>query len=299
MGNSKIGIIGVGNIGSRVAKCLSKHYEIIGYDIVYDKVEKIQCSNIKPVANNREVAEKCDVIFMSLPGPQEVLSTMLGEEGILEQLKDNSTVIDLTTNSPDAIITIGKELDSSGINFIEMPVTGGIMAAETGTLSAFVGGDVGTYKKMKPILDLFSHKRTHYGEFGKASIAKLLNNRIGIQCSFLVIESLIIGAKHSIDPQMLLDSIESGSGGNVQVPRLRDVLFTSDFENGFPSRLAVKDLHLISDVEISAGASRGATTDALKLYMETAESGFEEQDFAVVVKILEQRLQQSLLRGES
>lgn len=288
MKKNVIGIIGTGNIGSRVALQLSKDSIVYGYDIVQEKVNKIKHQNFKAVNSNIDIAKNCNIIFLSLPGPDEVLKT-LSIDGILDYLKAGTIIVDLSTSYPETQVYLYDLLATKNVYFLEMPVSGGITAAKNGNLSAFVSGDENIYNELESTLDYFSKSRTYFGELGKATFAKLINNRIAILNSFMLSEAIITGRKNGISDTLLLESIQASSGNNAQIQRLGETIFSGNYLNGFPSRLAVKDLKLINKLEKSLNISSGGTIDALKMYQVSAKEN-SELDFSIVVKLLEEKL---------
>lgn len=289
-----VGMIGVGNMGSRIAARLARSHKVWGFDIIPEKVARLKGQQVSMASSAAEIVNKCNAVFMSLPGPKEVVDTVCGRDGILARNCSGLIVVDLTTSSPDATKLVASHLSAAGARFLEMPVSGGVVAAEQGDLTAFASGPPDLHAEIAPVVGLFTKKRTFLGEYGKASVLKLLNNRIALQCMFLDTESLVIGAKCGIDPMVALNALDGGSATNAQLQRLRQHLFPPNLDCGFPCRLAVKDLGLIHDLECLAGASTAGTTITQAEFEAAVEAGYGELDQSAICRIMERRLGQTI-----
>ena len=161
MSSYRIGIIGVGNMGSRIAKrLLDAGEEIIGYD--RDEARQ-DATGIPSASSPGSLVSDVDVVLLSLPDSRVIESVVLGDEGLVSHSHSGQIVVDLSTASPESSVRIHDELATHGVEFLDAGISGGAKAAETGKLTLMVGGSAEALEKVRPVLDHFSSNVFHMG----------------------------------------------------------------------------------------------------------------------------------------
>ena len=285
MDEINIGFIGLGNMGHHQCRALiQSSYKVTVHDINKEAAIPFLELGASWADNPKEVAQRCDVIFTSLPGPIEIEIVATGEAGLLDGISNGSVWADLSTGSPKLIRRLHETFAAKGASILDAPVSGRKSDENgvglNGVLSIMVGGDEETYLKVKPIFESFGEKVTYTGEIGSATICKLMNNIYQYGLERLLVESFTVGVKAGVPAETLLECIRNGSGGrgdilNVHVPNM---YMRGNFEKGHSTfRIAKKDVALALELgreydvpmqqatdtynELTAGANRKEWAD--------------------------------------
>ncbi|MCI0441103.1 MAG: NAD(P)-dependent oxidoreductase, partial [Chloroflexi bacterium] len=243
----RVGFIGLGTMGASMASNAQKG----GYDlVVHDIRREAAIPHLEAGAawadTPREVAEQCEVIFTSLPGPVEVEAVALGESGILEGVSKGKVYFDLSTSSPTLIRRIHDIMAQRGVHVLDAPVSGGPSGARTRNLAIWVGGDRQIYERHKAVLDAVGDKAYYVGPIGSGEVAKLVHNCAGYIFQCAIAEVFTMGVKAGVEPLALWQAVRKGAQGR-QGPfeRMADHLLPGKFDPpDFALRLARKDVDL-------------------------------------------------------
>lgn len=238
-----VGFVGLGNMGSRMARNLvAKGTPVIGFDPVRENVER---SGATAAASLDEMAQRCDVILLSLPASEVVEDVVLGPDGLVHALRHGAIVADLSTSAPESTRHIHASLAAQGAMYVDAGISGGAAAAEKGTLTLMVGGDESAVEVLRPVFAMIAAKVFVMGGPGAGHTSKLLNNFLnGINLSAAA-EVLIAGAKAGLDVTRLLEVINASSGANWATENRFPSILRGDYlEGGLTSTLMMKDLLL-------------------------------------------------------
>jgi 3-hydroxyisobutyrate dehydrogenase len=239
-------------MGSGMAACILKGgYALTVYDMQRDSGEFLVKEGASWGNSPKKVAEVSDVIFTSLPGPKEVKEVALGENGIIEGIRKNSTYIDLSSSSPTLIRTIYELFKEKGANVMDAPVSGGQQGAAAGKLSMMVGGDEAVFNKVKPVLEKIGEKITYCGDVGSGSVCKIVHNCMLITSQVVAAECFTLGVKAGVKPRVLWQTVKDGAMGKGLL--LKRLLPATYFRGNFdkPSmalRLGFKDMDLATSL---------------------------------------------------
>ena len=176
---SKVGFIGLGIMGKPMAKNLVKAgYDLIVYDIVDAAVKELGEAGAQTAASIAEVAQAADVIVTMLPNSPHVKEVVLGAGGVLENAKEGTIVVDMSSISPIASQEIAAECSKKGVTLLDAPVSGGEPKAIDGTLAIMVGGDEAAFKKVEEMLLKMGSSAVLVGGIGSGNVTKLANQII-------------------------------------------------------------------------------------------------------------------------
>src|SRR5471030_2523928 len=248
MNSQLIGFVGVGRMGGHMAsRLLDAGYALCVFDTNADVIAPLAARGATIASSPADVASKARVVLMSLPTPQIVQAVALGTNGISsgDAVK---VVVDLSTSGPGVANIVAKGLAERGIVSVDSPVSGGMKGAKDGTLALMVSCPKATYPDVEPILKNFG-KLFFTGEKpGLAQVEKLANNLLAASAIVIPSEAMAMGVKAGLDPQVLLDIINAGSGRNsaTQDKFPRSIL-TGTFDFGFATGLSYKDVRLCVD----------------------------------------------------
>jgi 3-hydroxyisobutyrate dehydrogenase-like beta-hydroxyacid dehydrogenase len=251
----KVGIVGLGSMGSGVANNLiEKGYSVVVRDVHPEAVAQFTEKGATAASSSKEVGNLCDVVFTLLPmSPFDptLENEILGEEGVLEGMTAGKVIIDCGNTSPTTAREISQECQKKGVSFLDAPVTGGPEGASAGTLSIMVGGPPEIVEQVDPVLGAISKKVTYFGPSGFGQMAKLINNVIVAINLAAISEALVLGQKAGLNPSLLFATLGSGAaqsfildiGGKFMLERARGQPpspgggFSGTKEGGFDKQL--------------------------------------------------------------
>jgi 3-hydroxyisobutyrate dehydrogenase-like beta-hydroxyacid dehydrogenase len=226
----KVGFIGIGRMGSQMTRyILEAGYDLTVHDLRKEAAAYLLEKGTKWADTPKAVAETCDVVFSSLPGPEDVQKVVYGNDGLMEGWKEGDIYADMSTDSHDLVIRIVGDAAKKGVAFLDAPVTGGTKGAEEGNLVFIVGGEKAALEKIQDILYTMGKKIYHVGDTGSGTVAKLVNNVISITSNAIMAEAFVLGVKAGVDPQMLYEVAFSGTAKNWDLEKYPDSVFIGNF----------------------------------------------------------------------
>ena len=240
----KIGFVGLGIMGKPMAKNLIK----AGYNVVVtthkqeviDEFVALGAEGAKNAAE--EVKKGCEVIITMLPNSPQVREVTLGAGGVIEGGKSGITVLDMSSIDPVESQKIAAELEKSGIELLDCPVSGGEPKAIDGTLSVMAGGNKDTFDKFLPVLKAMAASVVYVGPIGSGNVAKLANQMIVAANIGVVAEALTFAKKAGTDPELVYQAIRGGLAGSTVMDAKAPMMLSGNYEPGFRIKLHVKDL---------------------------------------------------------
>ena len=286
----KVGFIGVGFMGQHMAKhILDGGHDLTIYDISETAAKNLVKAGAKSLSSPSEVATVSEVIFTSLPTPQDVEQVVLGEGGILAGALEGTTLFDLSTTDPETITRISNSASQRGINVLDAPVSGGTIGAEQGTLCVMVGGDKNNYDRYKSVLDLIGNQVVYCGNLGAGAVCKIVNNLIGMTLGVVLSEAFSLGVKAGVDPMTLYNAVSMSSGETRQMHTFPTGLFEGDFSPGFKLDLGSKDVGLATNLGRSLRVPMDVSNLIHQKYVEAQNRGWGGQSTTAIAKLQEER----------
>jgi 3-hydroxyisobutyrate dehydrogenase len=270
------GLIGVGNIGSRVGRrLLSTGDRVIAYDV---DPQRVADAGIDAAGSLQELADATEVILLSLPDSTVVERVIGGAGGLAECCRPGQTVVDLSTASPQSTVAIHGQLAQRGVEFLDAGVSGGAQAAEVGRLTLMVGGSAEALDRVRSLLQHVSSTIFHMGGPGSGHIAKLLNNYLNGTSLAATAEVMIAARKSGLDPELLLDVLNASSGVNFATLNRFPKIVKGDYmEGGLTGRLMAKDLRMYLEHVARTGVASVAGPAVLATFEVTNSLGYADQ----------------------
>jgi 3-hydroxyisobutyrate dehydrogenase len=249
----RIGLIGLGNMGGRIAVRLRDGGQAItGFDA--DPSRAGACG-VPAAASIAALVAESDAVLLSLPDSPVVEAVVAGPGGILESAREGQIVVDLSTSSPSSTIALGERLAERGVTLIDAGISGGAAAAEKGTLTIMAGGDEAALELVRPALETFSERIVHMGAIGAGHQTKLLNNFLNAVSLSATAEVMVAARVAGLDLHRVLDVINSSSGVSfASLNRFPRIIEGDYLEGGLTSRLMLKDVTLYVDMLRELGA---------------------------------------------
>lgn len=287
MSSSKIAIafIGTGVMGKSMAGHLLKAgHPLTIFTRTKEKASALLDQGAQWASSPAEASKSADAVLSIVGFPEDVRATYLGKHGVLEAVKPDSLVIDLTTSSPSLAVEIYEAAKKKKVSSLDAPVSGGDVGAREATLSIMVGGEEDAFNRAKPIFDLMGKNVVYHGKAGSGQHTKL-SNQIAIAGSMIgMCESLFYAKKVGLDLERMLATIQKGAAGSWSLNSLAPRILKHDFNPGFMIEHFVKDMELI----MSECKSRDLKLQGLelvhKMYRELINKGYGKNGTQTLIK---------------
>lgn len=289
---TQISFIGLGHMGNPMARNLLKSgFNVNVYDIVPAAVQALVSQGATAAASISDAARNADVIITMLQTGQQVSDTCLSDNGLFKHAKKGVLYID--SSSIDIVTT--KELHQiatqSGIDMVDAPVSGGVAAAEAGTLTLMVGGEEKNFLRAKPILEKVGKKIIHAGIAGTGQAAKICNNLLLGISMIGTCEAFALAEKLGLDPAKFFEISSNASGqcwsmtSYCPAPGIVPTAPSNkEYQPGFMAKMMLKDLRLGQHAAESVGANIPLGSEAAELYALFVQQGFGEKDFSGIIR---------------
>jgi len=287
----KIGFIGLGIMGSRMAANLRKKgHELIVHNRTKDKAQPLLDQGAAWAESPADVAKLVNVVFTMLSKPDAVAEVaLIGKHSFLHKLPPKSLWIDCSSVNPSFSKLMAVEAKERKVHFLDAPVAGSKGPAEQAQLLFFVGGDGADVAAAKPLLECMGKAVYHIGGHGMGSAMKMVNNILLGQAMVAFSEALVFGESLGITKQAIFDTLASSPAMAPFVNFKRKKLEQNDFSVEFPLQWMHKDLHLAAETAYETGAALPAANCAKEIFTLAMRAGLGEQDFTAVYKVLSER----------
>jgi 3-hydroxyisobutyrate dehydrogenase-like beta-hydroxyacid dehydrogenase len=288
-----IGFIGIGTMGSGMASNILKAgYKLTVCDIRRQVTNSLVEAGASWADTPKAIAEASDIVFTSLPGPEEVSEVALGKDGIIDGIRPNRVYIDVSSNSPTLARHIYDKFKEKGAHVMDVPVSGGPSGAREGKLTLMVGGDEEVFQQCKSVLSAIGDKITYCGKIGSGSICKLMHNCLLYGMQTVMAECLTLGVKAGVEPKALWRILKDGAPGQgVLFHRaLPDIIFQGNFDPPhFALRLAFKDVSLATSLGREFDVPMAMANLTLQEMMAAMNRGWGDKDSRIAVLLQEER----------
>lgn len=284
----KIGFIGLGIMGSRMAANLQKKgHELVVHNRTKDKAQPLLDAGASWAETPAELAKHVNIVFTMLSKPDAVAEVaLLGRHSFLDTLLPQSLWVDCTTVNPAFSRLLADEARSRKIRFLDAPVAGSKGPAEQGQLLFYVGGDAKDVESVRPLLECMGKAVHHIGVHGMGSGMKMVNNIMLGQAMTAFCEALTFGESLGLTTKTMFDTL---AGSPVTAPFLlfkRKKFEENDFSVEFPLEWMHKDLHLALETAFETGTALPATAVSKELYGLAIRDGLGREDFTAMVKVI-------------
>jgi 3-hydroxyisobutyrate dehydrogenase len=291
-----VGVIGLGRMGAPMARRLADAgFEVRAFDRDPQVTSRVaEHPGITAVDDCRDTPVSGGALILMLPNSgavRDVVDLLLSDpsEAILS-LIDGGVVIDMGSSDPSETCRIGERLTTLGVPFIDAPVSGGVVAAEQGTLTVLVGGDVEHLDRTRPVLVPLAGKIVHVGRLGAGHALKALNNLLSAAGLIAAAETFAVGARFGLDPGAMLDAINASTGRNASTEKkFAQFVFSRSFDAGFSLDLMVKDLMTASRLAEHTSTLSPLSTLVTELFTAALRELPEGADHTRVVEWVEAR----------
>jgi len=288
MSDERVGFIGVGRMGGRLARRLiDAGYPLTIFDTSEQAVQPFVKEGADSAASAAAVASACEIVITCLPTPQIVQKAALGPGGIVEGSRVK-IFIDMSTTGATYAKRIAGGLSVKGITAVDAPVSGGVAGAEHGTLAVMVSCSEEILPRIRPVLEVFGKIFLVGRQPGMGQTMKLLNNLLSATAMAISSEAVVMGVKAGLDAQQIMDVINAGTGRNsATTDKIPRCVIPRKFNTGFPIELLNKDVRLCLEEADALGVPMLVGTAVRQLLAITMASEGPNADMTETVKPLE------------
>jgi 3-hydroxyisobutyrate dehydrogenase-like beta-hydroxyacid dehydrogenase len=284
----KIGFIGLGTMGSRMAANLQKHgHAVIVFNRTRAKAETLLTIGATWADSPAALAQQVDVIFTMLARPDIVAEAALGKDGFLSRLEKGRLWVDCSTVDPTFSRKMAAEVKARGVRFLDAPVTGSKIPAEQAKLIFWVGGDPADLEACRPLLQCMGSKIVHCGGPGMgASLKMVINQLLGTELAAFA-EGLVLGQSLGLSREILFDALFNGPAAPPFIATKRERIETGNYAQAdFALRLLQKDLHLAAVSAYESGVAMPLTNVAKEIYRLAIRDGHGDEDISAIYSYL-------------
>jgi len=245
----KIGFIGLGNVGSKLAGSLLRNkFDLTVRDLDHNLTKDFYDLGAKVASSAKELTEQVDLIITCLPSPKICAEVMEGEDGILNGLSENKIWLEMSTTDESEVKRIGKKVIEKKAIPLDGPVSGGCHRAATGNIAIFVGGERSAFDKILPVLTIMGRKVLHTGELGSASILKVITNYLASVHLVALGEAWTVAKKSNLDLSKVYKGIAVSSGNSFVHETESQVILNGSYNINFTMDLVLKDTSLFDQL---------------------------------------------------
>ena len=280
----RLGFVGTGTMGAPMAGCLiDAGHDLTIYDVRLDAMAALCARGARPAEDPAAVARSSEVVFSSLPGPSEVEHAALDPaSGLLPGLRQGSTYIDMTTNSPAVARRVAEACRARGVDMLDAPVSG-----RPSTMTVMVGGDEAVFARCRPLFEAMAGNIFYVGGPGAGCTAKLVTQYLGYTNFVAALEGMLIGAKAGIDLGVLAQIVPLSAGASRTFDNIPRSVLPGSFTAGGTLDIVAKDLQLACDLARDVAAPAHLGLLAHDVLSRAQARGWGQEGFPVAVRILE------------
>ena len=245
----KVGFIGLGNVGGKLAGSLLRN----GVDLTVRDLDRAIAQpfldrGAKWADSPREMAQNVDTLITCLPSPAASAAVMEAEDGALAGLSAGKIWAEMSTTDKDEVIRLGEKVKAVGAEPIDCPVSGGCHRAATGNIAIFAGCERGSFEKMLPMLTKMGRRILHTGPLGSASVLKVVTNYLATANLLSVCEALVTSKVAGMDMNTTYEAIRISSGNSFVHETESQVILNGSRDISFTMDLVCKDIGLFNEV---------------------------------------------------
>ena len=285
-----IGFIGLGQMGFHMARRLVEAgHHLVVFDSRREAIERLTALGAQAAASPRELADAVETVMVSLPTPDVVLAVATGPGGVIEG-KRVRRFVDLSTTGAVMAKRIFEALKTRNIVQIDCPVSGGVTGAAKGTLALMASGPRAEINAIEPALAAIGKIFFISERPGAGQTMKLCNNFLSAAAMTATSEAMVMGVKAGLDPRIMLDVINSGTGRNTATEdKFGRVVLPRTFNLGFAVGLMTKDLKLCLGEGKALGVPMQVAEAVTRLLQIACDENGPDKDLTTVVQPVERR----------
>jgi len=284
----KIGFIGLGNVGAKLAGSLLRNgFDLTVRDVDQNLTDQFKNLGAKVANSGRELAKQVDLIITSLPSLKVSAEVMEAENGVLEGLSENKIWLEMSTTDEAEVKRIGKKVIAKNATPLDGPVSGGCHRAATGNIAIFVGGERKAFEKVLPVLTVMGRKVLHTGELGTASTLKVITNYLASVHLVALGEAWTVAKKSNLDLEKTFKGIAASSGNSFVHETESQVILNGSYNINFTMDLVLKDTGLFDDLAKKLNAPLEISPKIVEIFKDGQKKYGDRAWSSMIVKRME------------
>ena len=286
---AKLGFLGLGIMGYPMARNLRRAgHGLWAWSHTAAKAEKLaEAEGATVCTTPKAVAENAECVFLCVGNTGMSRSVILGENGVIAGARPGSVVVDASTISASASREIGERLAKNNVHFLDAPCTGSKLGAEEGKLTFMVGGDREVFERVRGFFGPMGRQLFYCGEQGMGLCVKLTQNLIQSNILEAFIEGIVLSTKAGVDPQLMLEVVNSTAARSGLIAFKAPFMFRRDFSTHFSVKWMHKDIGLALELAEELQVPVPITSVTRQMVQAALAQGYAEEDFSSVIKVLE------------
>lgn len=278
-----VSVVGIGQMGLGIAKNIQNAgYLNSIFEINESVLSKFNKSENLIINDAKKGLKSSNVLIFVVPSTTQIRDFLFGSNWI-DNINENTIIVDLTTSNPDATKKLSNELSVRKINYIDCGMTGGAQGAENATLTLMMGGDKGIIDSVTPVLDTFTNRLVHVGNIGSGHALKLIHNMVTHTIFLATVEGVIGGKKLGIDPKTVIDVFNSGNARSyISQSRFPNHILSEKWDARSRVSNLHKDLSMVTDLlnDNQIGCPYGELTTSI--LQNAISCGLADIDFSLL-----------------
>lgn len=245
----KIGFIGLGNVGGKLAGSILRN----GLDLTVRDLDKSAAQHLLDAGASwgespKQMAQECDVVITCLPSPAASAHVLEADDGLLAGFGPGKIWMEMSTTDEAEVKRLGEKVRSAGAEPVDCPVSGGCHRAATGNIAIFAGCERATFEQILPILTTMGRRILHTGDLGSASVLKVVTNYLATANLLTMCEALVTSAAAGMDLNIAYEAIAISSGNSFVHETEGQVILNGSRDINFTMDLVKKDIGLFQAV---------------------------------------------------
>ena len=284
----KIGFIGLGNVGGKLASSLLRNnFDLTVRDLDERLTKPLKDLGAKVAKSTKELAEQTDLIITSLPSPEVSAEVMEASDGIINGLSENKIWLEMSTTDENEVKRLGEKVIAKKSIPIDGPVSGGCHRAATGNIAIFVGGERKAFEKILPALTVMGRKVLHTGELGSASVLKVITNYLASVHLVALGEAWTVAKKSNLDLSKTFKGIAISSGNSFVHETESQVILNGSYNINFTMDLVLKDTGLFDSLAKKLNAPLEISPQIVKIFKDGQKKYGSRAWSSMIVKRME------------
>ncbi len=284
----KIGFIGLGNVGGKLAgSLLRNNFDLTVRDLDESLTNSLKDLGAKVAKSPKELAEQSDLIITSLPSPEVSAEVMEADDGILNGLSENKIWLEMSTTDKNEVKRLGEKVIAKKAIPMDGPVSGGCHRAATGNIAIFVGGERKAFEKILPALTVMGRKILHTGELGTASILKVITNYLASVNLVALGEAWTVAKKSNLELAKTYKGIAISSGNSFVHETESQVILNGSYNINFTMDLVLKDTSLFDNLAKKLNAPLEISPQIVEIFKDGQKKYGSRAWSSMIVKRME------------
>lgn len=293
MSQTRIGFIGLGQMGGAIARNLQQRFGgLVVYDTSYDAVKSVVAEGANACTRVEDVLSLADIIILCLPDADQVEKVLINNSGVFASRSAQPIVLDMTTLEQDRAVAFAQRCDEIGIQYCDCPVSGLPKRALDGSLTVMFGGAKATYEQVTRYLDAVASKVIYCGGVGTGQAMKAVNNIVYNINIAAFCEILPLAVAAGLEPAAVAEMMTTGSSRSFASEHFIPKILSRRFSDDFSMHQAYKDIQNLRQLEQATGADIPVTRAMIGTYEAALQAGFGQEPKHAMVKVYEQVLNQ-------